>query len=283
MELKVNKIQQLEPIKFNYEDLKANLTESLKKYKDLVYTEENIKEAKSDRALLNKVSTAINDEKKRIKNILLQPYVEFEEKCKELMGMVNEVSEGIDTQVKAFEKKQSDEKLKQIMNFFIENVGDYKELIDFDNIFNERWLNVTYKIDQIETEILHIFTKTKTDMNLIDTQFADESINKQVKIEYFTQIASPNVLTLALLKGNSIIENNKKLEELKQKEECSQKVKESEQKITNCPQNITKNVEDVTESEELKQLDIRVWVTEQQKFELKEFLKNKNIKFGKVE
>ncbi|MCI8655462.1 MAG: DUF1351 domain-containing protein [Clostridia bacterium] len=279
MELKVNEIQQLEPIKFNYEDLKANLTESLKKYKDLVYTEENIKEAKADRALLNKVSTAINDEKKRIKNILLQPYVDFEEKCKELMGMVNEVSEGIDTQVKAFEKRQADEKLKEIMKYFIENVGIYKDLIDFDLIFEDRWLNSSYSMKKIQTDINHIFEKTKMDLGTLDTTITDADINKQVKDYYFRNINNSSVLSMSIQEAKRIETIREELHTL----ENPQSITKSEENITNSSQNITKNVENVTESEELKQLDIRVWVTEQQKFELKEFLKNKNIKFGKVE
>ena len=104
MELQVSEIQALEPIKFNYEELKANLTEKVSTYKNLVYNEENIKNAKADRSLLNKLSSAINDEKKRIKNLLLEPYTDFEAKCKELMAIVDEASNNIDTQVKAFEQ-----------------------------------------------------------------------------------------------------------------------------------------------------------------------------------
>ncbi len=55
-------------------------------------------------------------------------------------------------------------------------------------------------MEQIEKDIMHIITKTKTDMGVIDTQFEDESINKQVKMEYFTQIANPSVLTLSILR-----------------------------------------------------------------------------------
>lgn len=279
MELKVNEIQAIEPIKFNYEDLKANLTESLKKYKDLVYTEENIKEAKADRALLNKVSTAINDEKKRIKNILLQPYVDFEEKCKELMGMVNEVSEGIDTQVKAFEKRQSDEKLKEIMNYWIENVGIYSDLIDFNLIFEDRWLNASYSMKKVQTDINHIFEKTRMDLSTLDTTVTDTNINKQVKDYYFRNINNPSVLSMAIqeLKRIETIQN-----ELHTLENLENKT-ESEENLTNSSQNITENKENLTESEELQQLDFRVWVTPQQKFMLREFLKNNNIKFGRVQ
>ena len=86
MELKVEEIKALEPIKFNYEDIKKWITEKSSEYKKIVYTSETITLAKQDRATLNKVSEAINNEKKRIKNELLKPYIDFENKCKELMA-----------------------------------------------------------------------------------------------------------------------------------------------------------------------------------------------------
>lgn len=270
MELKVEEIKALAPVQFNYEELKANLTAKVETYKNMVYTDENIKVAKADRTLLNKLSKAINDEKIRVKNLLLEPFTDFENKCKELMTIVNEAVTNVDTQVKAYEQNIKDEKLKEIMNFFIENVGEYEELINFDNVFNERWLNATYKMDQVQKDILHIFAKTKTDLAVIDTQFADENINKAVKIEYFNHVADSSVLTLAIQKGNSIIENNKRLEELKQKEIEATKTIENHTKVDNDVQQ--------PKEEKLTELAFRVWVTDEQKILFKNFMKENKIK-----
>lgn len=273
MELQVSEIQALEPIKFNYEDLKANLTEKVSTYKNLVYNEENIKNAKADRTLLNKLSSAINDEKKRIKNLLLEPYTDFEAKCKELMAIVDEASNNIDTQVKAFEQKAKDEKLKEIMGFWIENVGEYNDLIDFDLVFNQSWLNASYSMNKVKTDINHIFEKTRMDLSTLDATVTEPTINKQVKDYYFKNINSPSILSLAIQESKRIEESNQKLKVL---EESKQEITKSEVNITNSSQNLT-------ESEELQQLDFRVWVTQRQKFALREFLKNNNIKFGRVE
>ena len=275
MELQVSEIQALEPIKFNYEDLKESLTANLEKYKNLVYTEETIKEAKADRALLNKVSTAINDEKKRIKNKLLEPYMDFEEKCKELMAMVSEVSEGIDSQVKAFEQKTKNEKLQEIMAYWIENVGEFNDLIDFDLIFEERWLNSSYSMKKVQTDINHIFEKTKMDLATLDSTIKDENIKKQVKDFYFNNIKSPSILSLSIQESQRIEEANKKIETL----ENSQNAEQNTENLTSCLQSIT----DKEQNEDLQQLDFRVWVTQRQKFALREFLKANNIKFGRVE
>lgn len=282
MQLEVSEIKALEPIKFNFEQLKQEITTKVENYKHIVYSEDNIKEAKTDRANFNKLAKALNDEKIRVKNIVLEPYLPFEKQCNELIDLVKEASANADTQIKNYEQQIKDEKLKQIMNFFLENVGDYADLINFDDIYNERWLNVTYKMEQIEKDILHTLAKTKTDMAVIDSQFEEEDINKQVKMEYFNNIANPSVLTMAILKGNTIIENNKKLEILKQKEESSQNITKSEEKITNNTENITESLGNSPEDEELQTLDFRVHVTQRQKFALKEFLKSNNIKFERV-
>ena len=282
MQLEVSEIKALEPIKFNFEQLKQEITTKVENYKHIVYSEDNIKEAKTDRANFNKLAKALNDEKIRVKNIVLEPYLPFEKQCNELIDLVKEASANADTQIKNYEQQITDEKLKQIMNFFLENVGDYADLINFDDIYNERWLNVTYKMEQIEKDILHTLAKTKTDMAVIDSQFEEEDINKQVKMEYFNNIANPSVLTMAILKGNTIIENNKKLEILKQKEESSQNITKSEEKITNNTENITESLGNSPEDEELQTLDFRVHVTQRQKFALKEFLKSNNIKFERV-
>lgn len=282
MQLEVSEIKALEPIKFNFEQLKQEITTKVENYKNIVYSEENIKEAKADRANFNKLAKALNDEKIRVRNTVLEPYLPFEKQCNELIDLVKEASTHADTQIKSYEQQIKDEKLKQIMNFFLENVGDYADLINFDDIYNERWLNATYKMEQIEKDILHTFAKTKTDMAVIDSQFKEEDINKQVKMEYFNNIANPSVLTMAILKGNTIIENNKKLEMLKQKEESSQNITKNEEKITNSTENVTQSLGNSPEDEELQTLDFRVHVTQRQKFALKEFLKSNNIKFEPV-
>ncbi len=53
------------------------------------------------------------------------------------------------------------EQIKAIFNAYI---GDYKDLIIFDSIFNPRWLNKTYTMKKIEEEINHLVVKTSDDM-----------------------------------------------------------------------------------------------------------------------
>ena len=49
----------LQNIEFNFDELKSELSKSLEKYQGLTYTEETLKEGKTDKANLNKLKEAI--------------------------------------------------------------------------------------------------------------------------------------------------------------------------------------------------------------------------------
>ena len=277
---------QILPMKLtNFEDLKKQIIEKMTEYKEMAVTNEKLKEAKTYRANLNHFKEAISAQRisktKEVEEQLgLSKYIND---CKELEKYVDDASSFLDKQIKELEKIEDDKKLKEITDFFMENIGEFDGLIDFDKIYNPKWLNKKYKMDDIQVEIRHVFTKTKTDFDVIKTQFTDENLQKQVQQYYLSNISNDSVLTLAILEGNKIIDQNKKLEELKQKEtESAQNVTENIQNVTENEKNITTRVQDVPQNENLKQLDFRVFVTQEQMQKLKEFLVTNNIKYGPV-
>lgn len=267
MELQVSEIKALQPITFNYEELKAQLVEKIDTYKNMVYSEENIALAKKDRATLNKLSKAFADERKRIKNQLLEPFNDFESKCKELEAIVDEASKNIDVQVKAFEEKEEGAKLQEIVAYFVTVVGEYSELLDFDIIFNDRWLNKTYGIEKVKQDIDHIIAKAKADISCIDGQIEDTEIRKQVKAFYFKNINDPTVLSLSLLEGTRIKETSQKITDLENKKSETTPVKadtENEQKY-------------------IAILNFKAYIkTEEQLNNLKKCLVENNIKFERI-
>lgn len=270
MELIVSDFEITKQITFNYEDLKKELTIRVKKYKDKIYNEETIKDAKSDRALLNKVSKAINDEKKRVKEKLLGPYVDFENKCKELMQIIDEASAGIDDQVKKIEECEKNEKLAQILMYWSENSGEFGVIIDIDKLIKKEWLNKSYSVNKVMQELDHIVTRTRTDFAILENTSNDKELVKRLKDYYLNNINSPSVLTLTMQEKQRIEEVNKKIKTL----ENSQNLTKDEVTIINSSQKITNS--------ELIQLDFRVWVTKSQGLAIREFLINNKIKFGNI-
>lgn len=148
----------------NYEELKAALSVELEKYKGLVVTENQITEAKSTRAKLNKVKAAIEDRRKELKKEYLKPYEIVEKQAKELVDMIDEASSNIANQIKEFEEKEKEAKKIQIANLWVK-LGYNK--ITVDKIWNEKWLNKTFTLSKIKEEMQAQIDDIEGDLNAI--------------------------------------------------------------------------------------------------------------------
>lgn len=95
MELKITELQLPGKISFNYEELKQELTKKVKEYGSLVYTDAQIREAKADRANLNRLKKALNDERIRQERDFMKPFDEFKGQVRELCGIVDSASAAI--------------------------------------------------------------------------------------------------------------------------------------------------------------------------------------------
>ncbi len=100
----------IKAIEWNHEELKAELAERMQEYSTVVYGADQIKEAKADRAKLNKFLKALEDKRKEVKKQVMEPYDKFEAQMKELTGLVSAAIASIDGQVKGYEEQQQEEK-----------------------------------------------------------------------------------------------------------------------------------------------------------------------------
>ena len=159
MELKVNTYQLPEAISFNFEELKNELAEKTQAYTKLVYTEDNIKAAKEDRADLNRLKKALNDERLRRQKEYMVPFEAFKKQIDEIISIIDKPVQAIDTQIKAYEQIKQDEKRTTIESMFKDMC--FPEFVKLDQkIFDPRWRNATVSMKQIEESLL----KTKEDI-----------------------------------------------------------------------------------------------------------------------
>lgn len=93
MELRVNEVAIPEKIDFNYEELKAELTSKVSFYETLVYTDDQIKDAKADKANLNKLKRALNDERIRREKEYMQPFNVFKAQINEIIPCNKQTAE----------------------------------------------------------------------------------------------------------------------------------------------------------------------------------------------
>lgn len=151
MELKINEYQLPEQILFNYEELKQELTEKVHHYETLVYTEDQIKEAKTDRANLNKLKKALNDERIRREREYLEPFNAFKTQINEIIAIIDKPVAVIDSQVKTFEDKQKAEKKVKIEELF--NSIGFQSFVKLEKLWDEKWLNSSVTMKKIEEEL----------------------------------------------------------------------------------------------------------------------------------
>lgn len=80
----------LKSIEWNHEEIKREVAERVRYYKNLAYTDDQIADAKKDRATLNKFVQELEATRKAVKKQCLAPYEDFEKKIKEIVQIVNE-------------------------------------------------------------------------------------------------------------------------------------------------------------------------------------------------
>ena len=152
MELKINSYQLPEAISFNFEELKNELQAKTEQYTKLVYTDDNIKTAKEDRADLNRLKKALNDERLRLQREYMKPFEGFKKQVDEIIGIIDRPVLAIDRQIKEYEAIKQDEKKQKIEELFGSLL--FPEFVKLDEkIFNPKWLNASVSLKQIEDSL----------------------------------------------------------------------------------------------------------------------------------
>ena len=152
MELAVKKIQIPERIEFNYEELKNEIINLTGKYTGIAYTEDQIKEAKADKAKLSKLKKAMNDERIRLEREYMAPFTEFKTQVADLIKIVDEPIKEIDGQLKRYEEDRKARKEEEILAY-IDSIGGVPGSIAPEKLFSSKWLNATYSMSAIKGEI----------------------------------------------------------------------------------------------------------------------------------
>lgn len=79
---------ELPAIRWNEAEVQQNLTEMLAAYTGRVYTPETIKDAKADRAAVNKLDKQLSDAARSCKGFYMKPLEEFLQSAKQMQGSV---------------------------------------------------------------------------------------------------------------------------------------------------------------------------------------------------
>lgn len=162
MEFKITEHQLPGRISFNYEELKEALTARVADYKTMVYTDDQIAIAKKDRAELNKLKKALNDERIRQEKEFFKPFETFKAQVKELCGIIDSATSAVDAQVKAFEDAQKKQKEDDINSYW-----NATECPAWMIHMNPKWLNASCSLTSVQKEIDSFIEQANNDMDAI--------------------------------------------------------------------------------------------------------------------
>lgn len=272
MELKMNDYLLPEKILFNYEELKQELVEKIAHYETLVYTDEQIKDAKADKATLNKLKKALNEERIRVKNEYLKPFEDFEKKINEIISIIDEPVTAIDKQIKQYEEKNRQEKLEKVKELW--QSLDAPEGLTFEKVFQEKFLNVSCSTKRVSQYMIDAIDKFNRDIETLEQLPAFSFEAQQVYKETCD-------INKALLEGQKLLKIQK------EKEDYQKKTQRETKEVNTSPRTIevaSASEETSTETE----TDGKMWVSfsallsTEEALALRDFFKGRNIEFGHV-
>ena len=146
--------QWLQHIDWNKAEFERAIEEAVKDYQNVAYSEDQIKQAKTDRAELNKLKKAIDDRRKEVKKTISAPYDQFEKEVKEVTKKLDDAVSQIDSQVKASEARQKEEKKALILDYFREALVKANQAdIDAEVLCDASWLNASASMAQVKKAI----------------------------------------------------------------------------------------------------------------------------------
>jgi hypothetical protein len=290
MELRVNEVVIPEKISFNYEELKAELTEKVAFYETLVYTDDQVKDAKADRATLNKLKKTLNDERIRREKEYMQPFNEFKAQVNEIIGIIDKPIAVIDKQVKEFEDQKKANKQNAIEELFA-TIG-FQNFVTLEKIWDPKWLNASVSMKSIEEQMRSRMYQIGDDVltlhNLPEFGFEATEVYKQT-LDINKAIKEAQRMA-EITKAKAEAEAKKKAAEESRKAEEERKAKEikEEQRVI-VPtepheQAVTppEPVQSADSTQERMVVRFEVLLTTEDAYALKEFFKSRSIEFKAI-
>ena len=251
-------------IEDNINDVKEYALKLSEYYNIKEFDEDTLKDAKSERAEVNKFKDKVADFRKEITKKFNAPLEKFTTTAKETEKILKETYDTINSQIKAYEDKQKEEKEEEVKSYFTELCE--AENIDFVN-YEQANINVTLSasMKSLKEQAKKFVNKVVDDINLINsTQFVDE-----IMIDYKKDLNVSRAIT-------EVNNRHAELEKVKQQKEEQTEQKLNDKEMLNRIDSLSApKVESADKSsEEVFEMTFKVRGTKEQLKAVKEFLVN---------
>lgn len=269
------RVKSLGEIESNMKEVKEYVEALNDYYKNIEFTEETMKEAKEEKAKINKFKAEVANYRKNIVAEYNKPIKIFDNTAKETEKLLTDTYSIINNQVSEFENKQKREKEQEIKDYFEE----YKTAnnIDFVN-FEQANINVTLTASKksLKEQAKKFIDEIVDDLKLVETQDCKE----EILVEYKQTLNISRAIQDVANRHKLLEEEKRKQEELKSKqlEEAQRQaeisIKEQEIATKNALDNFVIEAPKVEEQEEILVLKFTVKGTKTKLKELKKFLED---------
>lgn len=272
----------------NFDKLHEFVAELVAPYKNMVVTEDTVKNAAADRARLRKLRERIDQYRNEIKAECMRPTDEFAEGIKPSLAEIDEAVANIDSGVKKWEAVEVQNKMDALRAFFQEkNTGPGAEIADFDKIAaaNPKWKNKGYEVKTAQNDIMSALANIDRGMTALRGQGYPDSC-RAAMIEKFSE----NYDLASALNVYTQIQRREAMEKAAQEREAERK-RAAEEAAAQAAQAF-RAVQTAAPAEEPAPVqnaqpemlvrDFRVWATREQLNALGAFLKANGIRYGKV-
>lgn len=262
-------LEQLPVIRAKLENISKDIKEKVDRATSLIVNEETVKEVKQVRANLTKEFNELEEQRKKVKNAIMQKYDEFNDiyvaNVSNLYKNADaELKEKIDNVENQLKKEKEDELREFAQNWFVSK--GIESFVKFEDIGLK--INVTSTMKSLKEQIIAFCEKVFNDIQLIDM----ENYKEEILLEYQKTLDFANSKML-------VVERHKKLEEKQKQQELKQEQEKQEEKVVEKVEEITIPKE-VIEEDELLKVTFTIETTKQNIIELKKWLNERGIKYG---
>lgn len=269
--------------------VKEYLNEQLEIYRNMVFTEETKKEAKTSVAELRKEKKSLEDNIKSAKSEYMKVWDGFYEEAKQVVALFDEPINLINHQIEEFEESRKAKKKEQIEELYQEIIAssEIAEHVTLEKIFNPKWENATYAIATIKADMNDLVFNCKAAVTTIKALGSE--VEDKALAEYYKDFDLNKALAVI-----TSYEEAKKIALQKEREREEERIRAEEraklQREMELKEELAKKEEqpveeahkEVAVSEPVFFVSYDMHLTGTQKDELVRFLNSRGIEFEEV-
>lgn len=189
----------------NASDLLPEIQNGLKHY-DYVVDENNYKQAKSDRTVLNNLVKIVSDKRKQVENDVFAQWLQDKKDIMQVEKTIKAASDKLGAGINEVDNAEKELKKNQIKELWA-NMTNNK--YPFELVFEDRYLNKSVKPKEIEDSLNNKFLKAEEQLSFIEASLPEDELQAEQVIQLFCKTLD---LSKATERINEIKEAKAKLQ-----------------------------------------------------------------------